>query len=179
MGLIAHLRSVVHALGDLHPGWLGVAVGAEVLSLPGYALAYRTIVRRYGYRQLPLRVTVDMVLAGFGLFAVLGGFSFDRLSLRGLGADPKRARDSILALGLTEIVTLAAVAFVASIALLAGGSAVPGSMLWPWVIGVPGVGLAVAGLLVAARRGPRTFGARVQYMTTRGGLPARPSLKRC
>jgi hypothetical protein len=173
MGLIAHLRSVVHALGDFHPGWIGVAVGAEILSLPGYALGYRTIVRRYGYRQLPLRVTVDMVLAGFGLFAVLGGFSVDRLSLRGLGADPKGARDSILALGLTEIVTLAAVAFVTSIAFLAGGSAVPGSMLWPWAISVPGAGLVVTGLLVSARRRPQTFGVRVQHITTRGWLMMR------
>jgi hypothetical protein len=136
-------------------------------------LGYRTIVRRYGYRQLPLRVTVDMVLAGFGLFAVLGGFSVDRLSLRGLGADPKGARDSILALGLTEIVTLAAVAFVTSIAFLAGGSAVPGSMLWPWAISVPGAGLVVTGLLVSARRRPQTFGVRVQHITTRGWLMMR------
>jgi uncharacterized membrane protein YbhN (UPF0104 family) len=91
IGLIAHLSTVVHAIGDQHPSWLGVTFGAEILSFPSYALTYRTIVRRYGHQYLTARVTVHMVLAGFGLFAVLGGFSLDRIGLQRLGADPEGA----------------------------------------------------------------------------------------
>jgi glycosyltransferase 2 family protein len=170
IGSIAHLRTVVHAIGHLHPGWLGVAVGAEILSLPSYALAYRTIVRRYSHQYLTARVTLHMVLAGFGLFAVLGGFSVDRLGLQRLGADPEGARHSVLALALVEIVTLASAGFAASIALLAAGSPVPGSMLWPWAIGVPGASLVAVGLLTYARRHRQTWSPRLQKLADHGWL---------
>jgi uncharacterized membrane protein YbhN (UPF0104 family) len=171
--LIAHLRTVVHAIGHLHPSWLGVTFGAEILSLPSYALAYRTIVRRHGHRYLTARVTVHMVLAGFGLFAVLGGFSLDRIGLQRLGADPEGARRSVLALGLVEIVTLAIAAFAASIALIAGDSPVPGSMLWPWAIGVPGASLVAVGLLIYARRRSQTWSPRLQKLADHGWLLTR------
>jgi uncharacterized membrane protein YbhN (UPF0104 family) len=173
IGWIAHLGTVVDAIDHLHPSWLGVAVGAELLSFPSYALAYRTVVRRYGHQYLTARVSVHMVLAGFGLFAVLGGFSVDRLGLQRLGADAEGARLSVLALGLVEIVTLAISAFAVSIALLAGGSPVPGSMLWPWAIGVPSAGLVACGLLVHARRRTHTWSPRWQQLAGRGWLPTR------
>jgi uncharacterized membrane protein YbhN (UPF0104 family) len=168
IALIAHPATVVHAIGHLHPSWLGVALGAEILSLPSYALAYRTIVRWYGHQYLTARVTLQMVLAGFGLFAVLGGFSVDRLGLQRLGADLVDARRSVLALGLLEIVTLAIAGLAASIALLAGGSPVPGSMLWPWAIGVPGAGLTAVGLLVYARRRSMTWRPRAHKLADHG-----------
>jgi glycosyltransferase 2 family protein len=170
IGLIAHLSAVVHAIGDLHPSWLGVTFGAEILSFPSYALAYRTIVRRYGHQDLTARVTVHMVLAGFGLFAVLGGFSLDRIGLQRLGADPEGARRSVLALGLVELITLASAGFAASIALLAGGSPVPGSMLWPWALGVPSASLVAVGLLIYARRHPQTWNPRLQRLADHGWL---------
>ena len=170
VGLIADLRTVVRTIGHLHPSWLGVTVGAEILSLPCYALAYRTIVRRYSHQYLTAHVTLHMVLAGFGLFAVLGGFSVDRLGLQRLGADPEGARHSVLALGLVEIVTLASAACAASIALLAAGSPVQGSMLWPWAIGVPGVGLVAAGLLSYARGHSQLGSPRLQKLADHGWL---------
>jgi uncharacterized membrane protein YbhN (UPF0104 family) len=170
IGLIAHLPAVVHAFDHLHPSWLAVAVGAEILSLPSYALAYRTVVRRYGHQYLTARVTLRMVFAGFGLFAVLGGFSVDRLGLQRLGADPDGARRSVLALGLVEIVTLATAGFAVSIGLLERASPVPGSMLWPWVIGVPGVSLPAVGLLVYARGRSQTWGSRAQTLAEHGWL---------
>jgi glycosyltransferase 2 family protein len=173
IGLIAHLRTVVHAIGGLHPSWLGVTVGAEILSFPCYAVAYRAIVRRYGHQYLTARVTVHMVLAGFGLFAVLGGFSLDRIGLQRLGADPQGARRSVLALGLVEIVTLAIAACATAIALLAGDSPVPGSMLWPWAIGVPGASVVAVGLLIYARRRSQTWGGRWQKLADRGWLLTR------
>jgi len=168
IGLIAHLSTVVHAIGDQHPSWLGVTFGAEILSFPSYALTYRTIVRRYGHQYLTARVTVHMVLAGFGLFAVLGGFSLDRIGLQRLGADPEGARRSVLALGLVELITLATAGFLASIALLAGGSPVPGSMLWPWAIGVPGASLVAVGLLIYARRHSQTWSPRLRRRAEHG-----------
>jgi uncharacterized membrane protein YbhN (UPF0104 family) len=170
IGLIAHLPNVVRAIGRLHPSWLGVVLGAEILSLPSYALAYRAVVRHYGHQYLTAGVTLHMVFAGFGLFAVLGGFSVDRLGLQRLGTDPEGARRSVLALGLLEIVTLAIAGFAVSIALLAGASPVPGSMLWPWVIGVPGASLPAVGLLIYARRCSQTWGPRVQTLADHGWL---------
>jgi uncharacterized membrane protein YbhN (UPF0104 family) len=173
IGLIAHLRTVVDAIGHLHPTWLGVSLAAEILSLPSYALAYRTIVRRYSHQYLTARVTLHMVLAGFGLFAVLGGFSVDRLGLQRLGADPDGARQSALALGLVEIVTLAIAGFAAAIALLAGGSSVHGAMLWPWAIGVPTASLVAVGLLIYARRHPHAWSPRLHKLPEHGWLLTR------
>jgi uncharacterized membrane protein YbhN (UPF0104 family) len=173
IGLIAHLPAVVRAIDRLHPSWLGVTLAAEILSLPSYALAYRTIVRRYSHQSLTGRVTLHMVLAGFGLFAVLGGFSVDRLGLQRLGADPEDARQSVLALGLVEIVTLAIAGFAAAVALLAAGSAVQGSMLWPWVIGVPGASLVAVGLLIYARRHRQALSPRWQTLADHGWLLTR------
>jgi glycosyltransferase 2 family protein len=173
IGLIAHPPAVVRAIGHLHPGWLGVAIGAEILSLPSYALAYRTVVRQYGHQSLTAGVALHMVFAGFGLFAVLGGFSVDRLGLQRLGADPQGARRSVLALGLLEIVTLATAGFAVSIALLADSSPVSGSMLWPWVIGVPGVTLPAVGFLVYARRRSQPWSSRVQTLADHGWLLVR------
>jgi hypothetical protein len=77
---------------------------------------------------------------------------------------------SMLALGLVKIVTLAIAGFAVSIALLAGASPVPGSMLWPWVIAVPGVSLPAVGLLVYARRRAQAWGSRVQTLADHGWL---------
>lgn len=144
--VIAAPHGVTRTLSHPHVGWLAIAAVCEMASLPGYAWAYRAIVVAYTHRQLTLHLALRMVLLGFGLFATLGGFSLDREGLRRLGGERRSVEQSVLALALLELVVLAAAAAVTAIVLLAVGSNVAPTMLWPWVIGVP-VGAVIAGLV--------------------------------
>jgi hypothetical protein len=127
---------------------------------------------RYGRQHLTARVTIDMVLAGFGLFAVLGGFSVDRLGLERLGAGREGARLSVLAMGLVEVVSLAAVACGTAGVLLVSGSSVPGLMPWPWAIGVPSGSALALGAFLYAPRGLESWGPRWLTLAAYGQLLA-------
>jgi hypothetical protein len=135
------------ALTHTHVAWLLVSLVAELLSIAGYALAYRAVVHRSGRLRLSALLALRMVLTGFGMFAVLGGFSVDRLELSELGASRKTVNRSVLSLGVLEVAVLGIAACLASIILLSAGSGGMGLTLWPWALGVPG-GAALAHWLV-------------------------------
>jgi len=161
IGVFARPDAVVRELTNPRDGWLTVALVAELASLPAYALAYRRIVRHVGGWDLSARLTVRMVLAGFGTFAVLGGLTLDRRGLERTGAHPRAAKRSILALSLTELATLALAACIAAAVMLLEDASVTGSMLWPWAAGVP-VGICVT---VWLSRPPRSLQRRLPALT--------------
>ena len=144
------------AFAHHHLAWLLGSAVAELLSVVGYAVAYRTLVHRHGRLRLSAPAAVRMVLVGFGMFAVLGGFSLDRLGLSQMGADRDTADRSVLSLGVLEIAALAIAACLGSVILLATGSRVTGSMLWPWALAVP----AGAALVLWLARRPRPLANR-------------------
>ncbi len=110
---------------------------------------------RLGRLRLSAPVAVRMVLTGFGTFAVFGGFSLDRLGLSLMGSDRETADRSVLSLGVLEVAVLAIAASIGAVILLATGSGVTGSTLWPWARGVPGgVALALRLARRIARGGP-------------------------
>jgi uncharacterized membrane protein YbhN (UPF0104 family) len=85
-----------------------------------------------------------VVMAGFGPFAIGGGFALDKLALHGLHEDEHSARVRVLGLGALEWALLAPAAWVCAVVLLgAGDTRVMGSLLWPWAIAVP-LGFAAA-----------------------------------
>src|SRR5262249_6146267 len=117
----------------------------------GYLLAYRAVARAENGADLRLPEVAALVVTGFGVFVLAGGFMLDREGLRRAGLTAKEARDRVLGLGALEYVVLApAAAVAAGFALIEDGVS-PGLTL-PWLIGVPAGGaLALAGIRLHAR----------------------------
>jgi uncharacterized membrane protein YbhN (UPF0104 family) len=143
---IAHAtgaRSVGRAFDSIDAPWIAVVAVAEILTYPAYALAYRALAQVPGQDPLSLPIVARIVVAGFGPFALSGGFGIDRQALSALHEDERSARVRVMALGVLEWAVLAPLGCVVSIVLLIQGSRIPASLLWPWAIGVPlGFGLA-------------------------------------
>lgn len=162
-----------------HPAWIIVTAVAELLTVPAYALAYRAVAAVEGGPTLPVPMLIRIVAAGFGPFAVAGGFAIDRRALSSIsGEDAATVR--VLGLGALEWALLAPVTCICAIALLIGGhQRVPGSLLWPWAIAVP-IGFAVALWLAAPARRERiaSGGGRIRRHLGTGleGVAVLPSL---
>jgi uncharacterized membrane protein YbhN (UPF0104 family) len=85
-----------------------------------------------------------VVVAGFGPFALGGGFGIDKKVLEALHEDEHTARVHVVALGILEWAVLAPITWVVSVVLLATGADILPSLLWPWAVAVPlGFGLAL------------------------------------
>ncbi len=137
-------HALERAFNDVDPIWIALIAGAELITYPAYVLAYRSIARVPGHAPLELPIVARVVVAGFGPFAIGGGFGIDRQALHALHEDERSARVRVLGLGALEWAVLAPVTCAVSIALLAAGTRLPGSLLWPWAIGVPlGLGAAL------------------------------------
>jgi uncharacterized membrane protein YbhN (UPF0104 family) len=135
----------------IQPQWIGLVAGAELITYPAYVLAYRSIARLDGHAPLELPLVTRIVVAGFGPFAVAGGFGIDKQALAALDEDEDSARRRVVALGTIEWVMLAPLACVVSIILLVEGAHVMGSLLWPWALCVP-AGFAAALWVTVDRR---------------------------
>jgi uncharacterized membrane protein YbhN (UPF0104 family) len=129
--------AVGRAFGHLYASWIALIAGADVLTYPAYMIAYRSLARVHGHPPIALPLVARVVVAGFGPFAIGGGFEIDKQALHALHEDERSARVRVLALGVLEWTVLAPVACVVSIILLAQGADVMASLLWPWAIAVP------------------------------------------
>jgi uncharacterized membrane protein YbhN (UPF0104 family) len=145
--VIAHVTgadAIGRAFQDIHPGWIGLIAGAEFLTYPAYTLAYRSIACVHGHAPLSLPIVARLVVAGFGPFALGGGFGIDKQALELIDEDERSARVRVLALGTLEWAVLAPAASVVAIVFLAQGADIMPSLLWPWAVAVPvGFGLAL------------------------------------
>ncbi len=129
-------RALWRTLQELHPLWLLVALGAELLAYLGYVLAYRSATAEPGEQRLSFMLTVRLVLAGFGPFVPLGGFAFDRLALGSVNDDERTVRVQVMGLGVIEYLLLAPAAWVCALILFGSSDA----SLWltlPWILAVP------------------------------------------
>lgn len=129
--------AVGRAFADIDPGWIALIAGAEALTYPAYMMAYRSLAQVHGHPPMSLPLVARVVVAGFGPFAIGGGFEIDKQALHGLHEDERSARVRVLALGVLEWTVLAPVACIVSIILLVQGADVMASLLWPWAIAVP------------------------------------------
>lgn len=134
---------VGRAFSSVHPQWIALIAGAELLAYPAYMLAYRSVAHVEGHPPLALPLVARVVIAGFGPFTIGGGFGVDRQTLQALYESEDSARVHVLALGVVEWAVLAPIACVVSIVLLIRGENVMQSLLWPWATAVP-VGFAFA-----------------------------------
>lgn len=137
------------AWSNPHYGWLALAAGAELLAIPAYVLAYRAVTQVHGGPPMAVPLAVRIVTAGFGPFAVQGGFSVDRSALHAIHDDEHEATVRVLSLGALEWALLAPAAWVSAVVSLSNtDSKVMDSLAWPWAIAVP-VGF-VLGLWLSA-----------------------------
>jgi uncharacterized membrane protein YbhN (UPF0104 family) len=142
--------AVGRAFDNIQPSWIALIAGAELVTYPAYALAYRSIAQLHGHPPISLPVVARVVVAGFGPFALGGGFEIDKRTLEALHEDERSARVRVMALGTLEWAVLAPLACIVSIVLLVKGVNVLPSLLWPWALAVPaGFGF---GLWVTKRR---------------------------
>jgi uncharacterized membrane protein YbhN (UPF0104 family) len=158
--------AVGRAFSTIRPGWIALIAGAEVVAYLAYMVAYRSIAMVHGHAPLALPIIARVVVAGFGPFAIGGGFGIDRRTLQALHEDERSALVRVLALGTLEWAVLAPTTCVASIVLLATGANVLPSLMWPWAIAVP-VGFGF-GLWASApqriERLSRFRGRRVEWL---------------
>ncbi len=139
-----HSDALGRAFTDVDPGWIALIACAELITYPAYVIAYRSIARVHGHAPLSLPLVARVVVAGFGPFAIGGGFGIDKQALHALHEDEHSARVRVLGLGALEWAVLAPATCAVAIFLIATGAKVPASLLWPWAIAVPlGFGLAL------------------------------------
>jgi len=138
--LIAHATgadAIGRAFNDVDPIWIALVAGAELITYPAYILAYRTVAAIHGHAQLSLPIVSRIVVAGFGPFALDGGFGVDKRMLEAIQEDDRSARVSVMALGTFEWAILAPCACITAIVLLAEHANILPSLLWPWALAVP------------------------------------------
>jgi uncharacterized membrane protein YbhN (UPF0104 family) len=126
-----------HTLEQIQPVWLLAALGFELLSYVGYVLAYRATVLAAGQPGISLLLTIRLVVAGFGPFVALGGFSFDRHALSAVHRSRREARRQVLALGVIEYLLLAPAAWVCALILLLESDRASLLLTLPWALAVP------------------------------------------
>jgi uncharacterized membrane protein YbhN (UPF0104 family) len=129
--------AVGKAFNDVNPGWIALIAGAELLTYPAYTIAYRSIACVHGHAPLSLPLVARVVAAGFGPFAVAGGFGLDKQALHALHEDERTARVQVLGLGMLEWALLAPTTCVVAIVFLITGEDILPSLLWPWAVAVP------------------------------------------
>ncbi|HEX3511378.1 MAG TPA: lysylphosphatidylglycerol synthase domain-containing protein [Solirubrobacteraceae bacterium] len=142
---------VTDRLSDMDPKWLLAAFGVEFAAYTGYVLAYRATMLPRPHARMSMMLTVRLVLAGFGPFAPMGGFAFDRKALAAVHRSRREARRRVLALGVVEYLLLAPAAFACALILLFEPHGASLALTLPWIIGVP-VGLGLAWWATEPRR---------------------------
>jgi uncharacterized membrane protein YbhN (UPF0104 family) len=138
--LIAHATgadAIGKAFEDVDPGWIALVAGAQLITYPAYILAYRAVAVIHGHAPLSLPIVSRIVVAGFGPFALDGGFGVDKRMLQAIDEDERSARVRVMALGTLEWAILAPTACITAIVLLAERANILPSLLWPWALSVP------------------------------------------
>jgi hypothetical protein len=134
------------ATRHIHPIWLVLCLGGEVVSYAGYVLAVRATAKVDRGPKLSFGDSIQAVVGGFGVFAATrtsGGFAVDYWALRNAGEDRDGAVARVLALGALEYAVLAPAALCAAIALIVSGEDVSLGLTLPWLAVIPGAGAAI------------------------------------
>ncbi len=143
---LAGAERLDRAVRNLHPAWLLLCLGGELLAYAGYVLAVRDTAKVDNGPNLSFGRTLQAVIAGFGVFAATrtsGGFAVDYWVLRSAGEDRDGAVARVLALGALEYAVLAPAALCSAIALLVSGADVSLTLTLPWLLVIPGAVAAI------------------------------------
>jgi uncharacterized membrane protein YbhN (UPF0104 family) len=151
LGAVAGLADIAgserldRAARHIHPVWLVLCFGGELVAYFGYVLAVRDTAKVDQGPKLTVGDSVRAVLGGFGVFAATrtsGGFAVDYWALRNAGDDREGAVARVLALGALEYAVLAPATLLAAIAAIAGGEDISLGLTLPWLAVIPGAALA-------------------------------------
>lgn len=146
LAYIAGSDRIDRAARNLHPGWLLLCLGGELLAYAGYVLMVRDTAKVDKGPKLTFGRSLQAVVAGFGVFAATrtsGGFAVDYWVLRSAGEDRDGAVARVLALGALEYAILAPAALCSAIAILFSDQDVPLSLTLPWLLVIPGAVAAI------------------------------------
>src|SRR3954447_3934499 len=152
LGAVAGLADIAgserldRAARHLHPVWLVLCLGGELVAYAGYVLMVRDTAKVDDGPSLSFGRSLQTVIGGFGVFAATrtsGGFAVDYWALRSAGEDRDGAVARVLALGALEYAVLAPAALCSAIALLVSGENVPLTLTLPWLLVIPGAFAAV------------------------------------
>ena len=162
LGAVAGLADIAggeridRAARHLHPVWLILCLGGELLAYAGYVLMVRDTAKVDNGPSLSFGRSLQTVVGGFGVFAATrtsGGFAVDYWALRSAGEDRDGAVARVLALGALEYAVLAPAALCSAIAILVSGEDVPLTLTLPWLLVIPGALVAV--WVTSPKRAPR------------------------
>lgn len=135
--------AVGRAFDHIDAPLIALVAVAELITYPAYMVAFRSIAGIHGHPKLGLPIVARLVVAGFGPFALSGGFGIDKRALQAIDEDERSARVRVMALGTLEWAVLAPITCAVAVVLLVTGANVMPSLLWPWATAVPiGLGLA-------------------------------------
>ena len=143
---LAGAGRIASARHNLHPAWLVLCFGGELVAYLGYVLAVRDTAKVDEGPQLTIGDSVRAVVGGFGVFAATrtsGGFAVDYWALRSAGEDRDGAVARVLALGALEYAVLAPAALCSAIALIVSGEHVSLGLTLPWLAVIPGAAIAI------------------------------------
>ena len=143
---LAGAERIDQAARHLHPAWLVLCLGGELVAYAGYVLAVRDTAKVDRGPKLSFGHSIRAVVGGFGVFAATrtsGGFAVDYWALRTAGENREGAVARVLALGALEYAILAPAALCAAIALIVDGEGVSPGLTFPWLAVIPGALIAV------------------------------------
>ena len=146
LAYLAGGERIDRAAKHLHPAWLVLCFGGELVAYAGYVLAVRDTAKVDQGPKLSFGHSIRAVIGGFGVFAATrtsGGFAVDYWALRTAGEDREGAVARVLALGALEYAVLAPAALCASIAILVDGEDISLGLTLPWLAVIPGALVAV------------------------------------
>jgi putative heme transporter len=157
---ISGLKGTLHRLKDAGPGWIGLAVIVEVLSLAGYVLLFRTVFSCHGTR-IGWRESTQITLAGTvasKLFAAggAGGVALTVWALNAAGLRPRTIARRMIAFELLLYAVFAGALLFVGVGLRVGIFAGPA----PWALTV--VPAAFAGVAIAVTLSLRAFPASLE-----------------
>jgi uncharacterized membrane protein YbhN (UPF0104 family) len=147
---------VANVLSGFRWQWLGLAIGALLVSFIGYYFTYRDLYRGEQQPPLPRRALAAVVVASFGGFH--GGAALDRYALQAVGFNEMESRVRAKALGGLEQGVLALGTSAVAICALMLGARYPAlGFSLPWAV-CPLPGFVIA-FVLAEKLCPALFGA--------------------
>jgi uncharacterized membrane protein YbhN (UPF0104 family) len=141
IGQAADYSKLEDAIGRAHPWWLGAAVAAAMLAYFGYALLYRALAGLANGPRPRMALTLRVTIAVFGASVIAtaaGRLGSEYWTLRRMRERPPQAWSRVLAINTAQWALLAALAWIAALAMLLGaGRGAPLGVELGWLLALP------------------------------------------
>lgn len=147
IGRFTGFAELADTLDDAQWQWLALCAAGQIAVFAGYAGVFRATVGFENGTTVPLRRSIEAVLASFGLTQVVAsggaaGLAFTYWVFRKLGFERRDASVRLIGMNTAVYLVFGVIGWLAALAAL-GGDDVPDAMALPWLLGVPVV-LALA-----------------------------------